>query len=119
MTAKGTVRVNEFLEVPGHPGVFAGGDIIDWEEQKQAAKAGTHAQVIIANVTSFLEGKPLKKAYKGSPELIIIPIGKVRVLFVVTGGLVADVRVRLCRLAVPVTWVSCGVSSWAAGLHGR
>ncbi|KAL1950022.1 hypothetical protein VTO73DRAFT_5144 [Trametes versicolor] len=76
VTSKGTVRVNEFLEVPGHPGVFAGGDIIDWDEQKQAAKAGTHAQVIIANVTSFLEGKPLKKAYKGSPELIIIPIGK-------------------------------------------
>lgn len=81
VTSKGTVRVNEFLEVPGHPGVFAGGDIIDWEEQKQAAKAATHAQVLIANVTSFLEGKPLKKAYKGSPELIVIPIGKVRVLF--------------------------------------
>ncbi|KAI0629813.1 FAD/NAD-P-binding domain-containing protein [Trametes polyzona] len=76
VTSKGTVRVNQFLEVQGHPGVFAAGDIIDWEEQKQAAKAGTHAQVVSANVLSFLQGKPLKKVYKGSPELIVIPLGR-------------------------------------------
>ncbi|KAI0365681.1 FAD/NAD-P-binding domain-containing protein [Pilatotrama ljubarskyi] len=76
VTEHGTVRVNQFLEVPGHPGVFAAGDIIDWKEQKQAAKANTHASIVAANVISFLQGKPLKKAYKGSIEMILIPLGK-------------------------------------------
>ena len=78
---RGLVKVNEYLEVPGHPGVFAVGDIIDWEEQKQAAKANTHVQVVSANVVSFLEGKPYKKKYKGSPEMILIPLGKVWPVF--------------------------------------
>ena len=56
---------------------IAAGDIIDWKEQKQAAKANTHVQVVSANVVSFLEGKPYKKKYKGSPEMILIPLGKV------------------------------------------
>ncbi|KAI0642896.1 FAD/NAD-P-binding domain-containing protein [Trametes meyenii] len=76
LTQSGTVRVNQFLEVQGHPGVFAAGDIIDWKEQKQAAKANTHATVVAANVVSFLQGQPLKKVYKGSPEMIIVPLGK-------------------------------------------
>ncbi|TFK82196.1 FAD/NAD(P)-binding domain-containing protein [Polyporus arcularius HHB13444] len=72
----GFVKVNEFLEVPGHPGVFAVGDIIDWKEQKQAAKANNHIKVVAANVLSFLQGKPLKQKYKGSAEMILIPLGK-------------------------------------------
>ncbi|OSC98053.1 FAD/NAD-P-binding domain-containing protein [Trametes coccinea BRFM310] len=76
VTAYGTVRVDQHLEVPGHPGVFAAGDIIDWKEQKQAAKANTHASVVAANVINFLEGQPLSKVYKGSWELIVIPLGK-------------------------------------------
>ncbi|CDO72240.1 hypothetical protein BN946_scf184970.g92 [Trametes cinnabarina] len=76
VTQHGTVRVDKFLEVPGHPGVFAAGDIIDWKEQKQAAKANTHATVVAANVVSFISGKPPAKAYKGSWELIVIPVGR-------------------------------------------
>ncbi|KAI0329006.1 FAD/NAD-P-binding domain-containing protein [Cubamyces sp. BRFM 1775] len=76
LTRNGTVRVNEHLEVLGHPGVFAAGDIIEWNEQKQAAKANTHAAVVAANVVSFLEGKPYKKVYKGSYEMILIPLGR-------------------------------------------
>ncbi|PIL35059.1 hypothetical protein GSI_02846 [Ganoderma sinense ZZ0214-1] len=76
VTPSGTVKVNEYLEVAGHPGVFAAGDIIDWQEQKQAAKAGAHAGVVAANITAFLQGQPPKKAYKGSPEMILIPLGK-------------------------------------------
>ena len=53
------------------------GDIIDWEEQKQAAKVGTHASVVAANVLSFVSGQPVKKVYGGSPEIIIVPVGKV------------------------------------------
>ena len=78
LTEKNFVRVNEFLEVKGHAGVFALGDIIDWAEQKQAAKANGHSGVVAANVVSFVQGNPPKKAYKGSTEMILIPLGKVR-----------------------------------------
>ncbi|KAH9891866.1 FAD/NAD-P-binding domain-containing protein [Cubamyces lactineus] len=76
LTRRGTVRVNKHLEVPGHPGVFAAGDIIEWNEQKQAAKASTHATVVAANVASFLERRPYQKIYNGSYELILIPLGR-------------------------------------------
>ena len=70
--------MNEFLEVRGHPGVFAVGDIVDWQEQKQAVKSMSHAGVVAANVVSFVRGQPLKKKYGGFPEMIVIPLGKVR-----------------------------------------
>ncbi|KAI0076565.1 FAD/NAD-P-binding domain-containing protein [Panus rudis PR-1116 ss-1] len=75
LTDRGLVKVKPTLEIVGHPGVFAAGDIIDWKEQKQAAKAGTHGKIAAANVISFVQGLAPSKEYKGSPELIIIPIG--------------------------------------------
>ena len=69
--------MNPTLEVQDHPGIFALGDVIDWNEQKQAAKSVNHLAVVAPNVQSYLEGKPLKKVYKGSPEMILIPLGKV------------------------------------------
>lgn len=74
------------LEVQGHPGIFAIGDIIEWKEQKQAGKASYHASVAVANLLSFLNGQPQLKKYKSMPEMIIIPVGKViveRVLYIV------------------------------------
>ena len=71
------VRVKSTLELPEHPGVFAAGDIINWREQKQAGKASKHGVVVAANVASFLAGQPQTKAYKGSMEMIAIPVGKV------------------------------------------
>ncbi|EED82357.1 predicted protein, partial [Postia placenta Mad-698-R] len=68
--------VRPTLELPGHPGVFAVGDIIHWRECKQAAKGNAHLAVVAANVLSLLAGQPLKKEYKGSIEMIVIPIGK-------------------------------------------
>ncbi|KAI0725356.1 hypothetical protein C8Q72DRAFT_785707 [Fomitopsis betulina] len=76
VAANGGIKVNPTLEVQGHPGIFALGDVIDWEEQKQAAKGTAHIAVVAPNVQSYLEGKPLKKVYKGSPEMILIPLGK-------------------------------------------
>ncbi|KAI0655398.1 FAD/NAD-P-binding domain-containing protein [Cubamyces menziesii] len=77
LTRRGTVRVNKCLEVLGHHGVFAAGDVIEWNEQKQAVKASTHAIVVAANVINFLECKPYKKTYKGNYELILIPLGRI------------------------------------------
>ncbi|KAI0329007.1 FAD/NAD(P)-binding domain-containing protein [Cubamyces sp. BRFM 1775] len=76
VTPQGHVRVSKNLGIPGHPGIFAAGDIIDWPEQKQAHKAVEHVPVVVANVLSYLEGKALREEYKGSPETIVIPVGK-------------------------------------------
>ncbi|KAI0354849.1 FAD/NAD-P-binding domain-containing protein [Trametes cingulata] len=76
VTSQGTVRVDEHLEVLGRPRVVAAGDIIDWPEQKQAHKAVEHVPVVVANVLRRLQGEPPHKVYKGSPETIVVPIGK-------------------------------------------
>ncbi len=77
LTKSGSVKVKPTLELQDHPGVFAAGDIIDWKEQKQAGKAPNHAGIVAPNVVSFLAGTTQKKVYKGSIEMIIIPVGKV------------------------------------------
>ncbi|KAI0365682.1 FAD/NAD(P)-binding domain-containing protein [Pilatotrama ljubarskyi] len=76
VTPYGTVRVDEHLEVPSHPGVFAAGDIIDWPEQKQAHKAVEHVPVVVANVLRRLRCALPAQVYRGSPETIVIPVGK-------------------------------------------
>lgn len=77
LTEQGFVKVKPTLELLDHPGVFAVGDILDWREQKQAGKVGNHAAVVGSNLVSFLTGKPQAKVYKGSMEMIVVPIGKV------------------------------------------
>lgn len=53
------------------------GDIIDWKEEKQAAKALGHVSVIANNVLALLGLKSGFKNYKGSFELIALSNGKV------------------------------------------
>jgi len=76
VTDRGAIKIKPTFQVKGYDNVFAGGDIIDWDEQKQAAKARTHGAVIADNVLGYLEGKPFKE-YKGSIELIALTNGKV------------------------------------------
>jgi NADH dehydrogenase FAD-containing subunit len=64
------------LQLKGHPNIFAGGDVIEWAEQKQEAKAGKHASIIARNVVAYLEGRSLQQ-YKGSIEMIGITNGRV------------------------------------------
>lgn len=77
LTDRGHIKVKPTLELLNFPGIFAAGDAIDWKEQKQAAKAPAHAAVIAANIISYLSGKAPSKVYKGSLEMIAIPIGRV------------------------------------------
>ncbi|KAJ2972473.1 hypothetical protein NUW54_g12261 [Trametes sanguinea] len=76
LSRQGTVKVDAHLEVPRHPGVFAAGDIIDWPEEKQSHKAVEHVPIVVANVLSRLVGDAPRKIYKGSPETLVIPVGK-------------------------------------------
>ena len=74
---RGFIRVKPTLQVAQFPEIFAAGDAIDWDEQKQAAKASGHTPVVVANLLSYVAGKPLQKRYKGSPEMIAVTDGKV------------------------------------------
>jgi apoptosis-inducing factor 2 len=76
--ATGHVKIENTFQLPGHPDIFALGDIIEWPEQKQAAKTHGQAEIVVANVLSVLESKQPKSVYKGSTEMILITNGKVR-----------------------------------------
>jgi len=75
LTENGFVKIRPTLQLPSYSNIFAAGDVIDYKEQKQAAKAGAHAAVVVANIIALLKGGQLKP-YKGSPELIAITNGK-------------------------------------------
>ena len=63
--------------MPNHPRIFAAGDIVEWKEQKQAGKAGGHASTIAKNVFALLADSPVSTPYKGSPEMIVVTVGRV------------------------------------------
>jgi len=78
LTPSGHIKVSATLQVKGHPRIFALGDAIEWEEQKQAGKIAGHASVVAANVLVTLGvGKKGLVEYKGAKELIFITNGKV------------------------------------------
>lgn len=70
------------MQVRNYPRIFAAGDVIDWDEQKQVTKYYTHANVVARNVIELLAGKQPSALYHGAYELISITNGKVRVFFV-------------------------------------
>jgi len=76
LTARKNVRVLPTLQLPSQPSIFAIGDIIDWNEQKQAFKANGHASVVAANILSLLSGSKAQKKYKTGPEMMVVTNGK-------------------------------------------
>ncbi|KAI0315262.1 FAD/NAD-P-binding domain-containing protein [Amylostereum chailletii] len=76
LNERGQIRVKPTLQLKGHPEIFALGDAIDWDEQKQLAKYQKHGEIVAANVLAYLKGVTPSKEYTGSPELIIITNGK-------------------------------------------
>jgi len=77
LTKTGLVKVEKTLQLSSHPVIFAVGDIVDWDEQKQAAKAIGHAPVVVVNIVNLLAGRPVRKEYGGFPEVIAVANGKV------------------------------------------
>jgi len=78
LTPRGQIKIENTFQVKSHPNIYAIGDVIDWEEQKQAAKAAKHAQIAATNVLAQLNTGAPKTNYSGQPELIIITNGKKR-----------------------------------------
>jgi NADH dehydrogenase FAD-containing subunit len=70
------VKVTPTLQLFKYPRVFAGGDVIDWYEQKQVAKYYTHANIIGRNVVALLEGKYPPAIYTGKYEVMVLTMGK-------------------------------------------
>lgn len=74
-TATGALTVTEHLNLPGHPGVFAIGDLTAIGEGKTAMAAAQHAEVVVANLRAELSGSPERVAYRPGPAAILLPLG--------------------------------------------
>jgi NADH dehydrogenase FAD-containing subunit len=77
LTPRGQIKIEKTFQLKSHPNIYAIGDVTDWVEQKQAAKAPKHAQIAAANILAQLNGGVPKKSYSGQPEMISITNGKV------------------------------------------
>jgi len=76
VTTRKHVKVLPTLQLKSHPAIFAIGDIIHWDEQKQLFKTSGQASVIAANILSVLGGSEPRKNYKSGPEMILVTNGK-------------------------------------------
>ncbi|ONH22047.1 NAD(P)/FAD-dependent oxidoreductase [Pseudofrankia asymbiotica] len=76
LTARGEVAVSDTLNVAGHGHVYAVGDLTDVAEDKMAAYALRHAEVVAANITAQLRGERPTATYQPLPHpIILLPLG--------------------------------------------
>ncbi|MDP3966097.1 MAG: FAD-dependent oxidoreductase [archaeon] len=75
LNEKNQVKVNSFLQVRGFKNIFAGGDIIDTDEEKTAQSAVLHSWIINRNIINMEKRKSLIK-YKIKKRLTLISLGR-------------------------------------------
>jgi len=75
LSDRNLIRVRPTLQLQEYNNIFAGGDVIEWKEQKQAAKAGPHGTLIANNILALLGGRKMKE-YKGAFEMIVATNGR-------------------------------------------
>ena len=84
----GALLVNEFLESAAHPGIFGGGDCIEFSPSP-LDKVGVYAvrqnPVLFHNLMAALENRPRSPFDPGGPYLLIFNLGDGRGLFVKRG----------------------------------
>jgi NADH dehydrogenase FAD-containing subunit len=71
----GHLNVTPELRLAGQENVFAIGDITAIPEAKRGGAAGRHADVVVSNIRSLLEGSHELVAYEPAPPLILLPLG--------------------------------------------
>ena len=73
--ANGHLDVTPELRLAGQETVFAIGDITAIQEAKRGGAAGRHADVVVSNIHSLIEGRDELVAYEPAPPLILLPLG--------------------------------------------
>ncbi|KAF5319250.1 hypothetical protein D9619_008328 [Psilocybe cf. subviscida] len=115
LSQSGYVKVRPTLQLEARADIFAVGDIVDFPEQKQALKAQAHAAIVAANILAFFRGGALKD-YKGTTNIIVLPIGKegglsyLGLLWGITLGDWFTRRVKSQTLLVPTLRKALGLS---------
>lgn len=74
-TDRGHLDVTSGLQVPGHPRVFAIGDLTAVEESKTAKAAGQHAEIVAGRIRAALEGRDDPAVHTPGPPSIVVPLG--------------------------------------------
>ena len=119
LSVSGFINVKPTLQLVDYPRIFAAGDVIEWPEQKQAAKVASHAGVVVRNVLNMLAGKSNALVnYQGSAELIIITNGRVSR----TCCLLCDVLThadRTVACAISRSWVGLRLATFGRGCSNR
>ncbi|KIL66928.1 hypothetical protein M378DRAFT_185911 [Amanita muscaria Koide BX008] len=74
--SNGCVRINPVFQMIYNKRIYAAGDVIEWEEQKQYVKALTHADMIARNVIDTIKREDATHIYRGSKETISLTLGE-------------------------------------------
>jgi NADH dehydrogenase FAD-containing subunit len=90
------LKVNRCLQLEGYPFIFVGGDITNIPEEKTAANAERHGQLIAVNILRSLKQKRLIR-YRPRKEPMIISLGRTDAIltysvFMVPGFLPAIIK---------------------------
>ncbi|MFO8133094.1 MAG: FAD-dependent oxidoreductase [Thermoplasmatota archaeon] len=72
---RNAVRVNDFLQLPGYPHIYAGGDVTNIREEKTAQNAERHARVIAKNI---IQNNEPKIVYRPRSTPMVISLGSRR-----------------------------------------
>ncbi|MDC4233362.1 FAD-dependent oxidoreductase [Actinomyces sp. B33] len=71
----GAIRMEPTLQITGHSNAYAVGDLTDVRESKRADAARQQARIVIANISSQIEGEEPDAVYQPTKEWVILPLG--------------------------------------------
>ena len=74
LTEQKYVNVNQYLQVEGHPAVFAAGDITAIAEEKTAQNAEEQAKIVIQNIHNMEQHTPLVP-YQSKERMMVVSLG--------------------------------------------
>ncbi|KAH9973762.1 FAD/NAD(P)-binding domain-containing protein [Lactifluus volemus] len=94
LNSRDQIKINATFQLESFPNIYAIGDVTNWTEQKQMAKAPKHAQIAAANILAQLDGGVANKKYSGHLSLLSLPTARNKEF---------------------LSWVCSGALRWATG----